>query len=236
MISQLSGKRLAVMKAAAGFGKTSLAAAWSQELQQSGNLVGWLTIDPDDDEPPTFIFYLCHALQRACSAVGAGAIDLIREHFLINPRTILSTLVNDLADVDGELYLFLEDYHWITNSEIHEALSFFLKHAPAHCHVVLTTRTEPPLPLASLRAQNRFLEIDAPALRFDLQETRHFIEVERPGTLVPSDVRLLHEKTEGWPAALRVVTSTSIQLDQDFGQSVRNLSGEQRPIGPYLQE
>jgi LuxR family maltose regulon positive regulatory protein len=231
LASQLSGKKLAMIKAPAGFGKTSLAAAWSHELQQSGNAVGWLTINPEDDEAPTFIFYLCHALQRACETVGAAAIDLIQETFLLNPRAVLSTLVNDLADIDDEIYLTLEDYHWITNTEIHEALAFFLKHSPSNCHVVLTTRTEPPLPLASLRAQNRLLEIDAPALRFDLQEMRYFIEVERPGTLSPSDVRLLHEKTEGWPAALRVVTSTSIQLDQDFGQYVRNLSGAQRPIG-----
>jgi LuxR family maltose regulon positive regulatory protein len=236
MVSQLSGKRLAMIRAPAGFGKTSLAAAWSQELQQSGNAVGWLTIDPDDDEPATFIFYLCHALQRACDTVGTAAVDLIRERFLLDQRAILSTLVNDLADVDDEIYLTLEDYHWIINPEVHEALSFFLKHAPSNCHVVLTTRTEPPLPLASLRAQNRLLEIDAPALRFDLQEMRHFIEVERPGTLDPSDVRLLHEKTEGWPAALRIVTSTSIQLDQDFAQYVHNLSGVQRPIGAYFEE
>jgi LuxR family transcriptional regulator, maltose regulon positive regulatory protein len=236
MASQLSGKKLAVIKAPAGFGKTSLAAAWSQELQQRGNAVGWLTLDPDDDEPPTFIFYLCLALQRASKTVGADAIDLIREGCLRNPRAVLSTLVNDLADIDDEIYLTLEDYHWITNTEIHDALSFFLKHSPSHCHVVLTTRTEPPLPLILFRAQNILLEIDAPALRFDLQEMRHFIEVERPGTLSPSDVRLLHEKTEGWAAALRVVTSTSIQLNQDFGQYVRNLSGAQRPIGAYLKE
>ena len=235
-VSQLSGKRLAMIKGPAGFGKTSLAAAWSQELQQSGNAVGWLTIDPDDDEPATFIFYLCHALQRACDTVGTAAIDLIRESFLLNPRAIVSTLVNDLADVDDEIYLILEDYHWITNPEVHDALSFFLRHAPSNCHVVLTTRTEPPLPLASLRAQNRLLEIDASALRFDLQETRSLLEIESPGTLVPSDVRLLHEKTEGWPAALRIVMSTSIQSGQDFGQYVRNLSGVQRPIGAYLEE
>jgi LuxR family maltose regulon positive regulatory protein len=236
MVSQLSGKRLAVIRAPAGFGKTSLAAAWSQELQQSGNAVGWLTIDPDDDEPATFIFYLCHALQRVCDTVGTAAIDLIRERFLLDSRAILSTLVNDLADVDDEIYLTLEDYHWITNPEAHEALSFFLKHAPSNCHVVLTTRTDPPLPLASLRAQNRLLEIDAPALRFDLQEMRNFIEVERPGILSPSDVRLLHEKTEGWPAALRIVASTSIQLDRDFAHYVHNLSGVQRPIGAYFEE
>src|SRR5258708_7974151 len=234
--SQLSGKRLAVFKAPAGFGKTSLAAAWFQRLKESGNAVAWLTIDPDDDEPPTFLFYLAHALQQACEGVGAAAIDLIQESSLINPRAIISTLMNDLADVDDEVYLILEDYHWLANPEIHETLAFFLKRAPSHCHVVLTTRTEPPLPLASLRAQNQLLEIDASAFRFDLQETQTFFEAEKPGALVPSEVRLLHEKTEGWPAALRIAASTSIELPQDFRQYVRNLSGTQRTIGAYLGE
>src|SRR5258707_2038183 len=226
--SQLSEKRLAVVKGPAGFGKTSLAVTWLQQLQQSGNAVAWLTIDSDDDEPATFLFYVSHALQRACE-VGAAAIDLIQESFLINPRAVLSSLINDLADVDHEVYLFLEDYHWLTNPEVDDALTFFLRRAPSHCHVVLTTRTQPSLPLASLRAQNQLLEIDASALRFDLQETRNFLEIESPGTLVPSDMRLLHEKTEGWPAALRIVVSTSIQSRQDIAQYVRNLSGTQRP-------
>jgi LuxR family maltose regulon positive regulatory protein len=234
--SQLSEKRLAVVKGPAGFGKTSLAVTWLQRLQQSGNAVAWLTIDTDDDEPATFLFYLAHALQHACDGVGAAAIDLIQESFLINPRAIVSTLMNDLADIDDEVYLFLEDYHWVANPDIHEALTFFLRRAPSYCHMVLTTRTEPPLPLASLRAQNQLLEIDASALRFDLQETRSFLEIESPGTLVPSDMRLLHEKTEGWPAALRIVASTSIQSKQDFAQYVRNLSGSQRPIGAYLED
>ena len=141
---------------------------------------GGSQIDPDDDEPAAFIFYLCHALHRACETIGTAAIDLIRGRYVMNSRAILSTLVNDLADVDDEIYLTLEDYHWITNPEVHEALSFFLNTAPSNCHVVLTTRTEPPLPPATLRAQNKLLEIDASALRFDLQEMRHFIEVEEP--------------------------------------------------------
>ena len=234
MTSQLSGKRLAVIKAPAGFGKTSLAGVWCKRLQQSGHAVAWLTIDPDDDEPPTFLFYVSHALQRSCEGIGTAAIELIHESFLINPRTVLSNLINDLADIDDEVYFFLEDYHWITNPAIHEGLAFFLKRAPSHCHVVLTTRTEPPLPLASLRAQNQLLEIGASALRFDLQETCTFLDTERPDTLAPSDVRLLHEKTEGWAAALRIVACTSIQVTQDFGEYVRNLSGTQRPIGAYL--
>jgi LuxR family transcriptional regulator, maltose regulon positive regulatory protein len=236
LTSQLSEKRLAVVKAPAGFGKTSLAATWSQRLQQGENALAWLTIDSEDDEPQAFLFYVSHALQRARDKVGAAAIDLIQESFLINPRAIVSTLINDLADLDDEVYLFLEDYHWVTNPEIHETLAFFLRHAPSHCHVVLTTRAEPPLPLASLRAQNQLLEIDASALRFDLQETRNFVEFETPDTLVPSEVRLLHEKTEGWAAALRIVASTPIQSPQDFARYVRNLSGTQRPIGAYLDE
>src|SRR5438093_12686736 len=108
--------------------------------------------------------------------------------------------MNDLGDVDDEVYLVLEDYHWVTNPEIHEALAFFLRRAPSHCHVVLTSRTEPPLPLASLRAQNQLLEIYASALRFDVQETQTFIEIERYGTFGTFEVRLLHEKTEGTPA------------------------------------
>jgi LuxR family transcriptional regulator, maltose regulon positive regulatory protein len=234
--SQLSGKQLAVLKAPAGFGKTSLAATWLERIRQSGHPAAWLTIDSDDDEPATFLFYIAHALQRACDGVGAAAINLIQESFLINPRTIVSHLINDLADIDDDVYLFLEDYHWITNPDVHEALTFFLRRAPSHCHVVLTTRTEPPLPLASLRAKNQLLEIDASALRFDLQETQTFLEIERPGTLVPSDMRHLHDKTDGWPAALRIVASTSIQSRQDFEQYVRSLSGTQRPIGAYLEE
>ena len=233
--SQLSGRRLAVIKAPAGFGKTSLVTTWLQELQKNGNAVGWLTVDPNDDEPATFIFYLCHALQRVCDTVGTAAIDLIQESFLLDPRAILSTLINDLADVDDEVFC-VGGLPLDQQPEVHDALAFFLRHAPSNCHVVLTTRTEPPLPLASLRAQNILLEIDAPALRFDVEEMREFVEAEGPGTLGPSDAKLLRDKTDGWPAALRIVTSTSVQLNQDFGQYVRDLSGIQRSIGAYLGE
>ena len=124
MVSQLPAKRLAVIKAPAGFGKTSLAAGWLKRLRQSGNSVAWLTIDPDDDEPSRFLFYVSQALQRACHGVGLGANDLIDETFLISPHAIISVLLNELMDVDEDVYLFLEDYHWITDRKIHEFLSF----------------------------------------------------------------------------------------------------------------
>jgi LuxR family maltose regulon positive regulatory protein len=236
ILPELLDKRLGVIKAPAGFGKSSLAAAWAEQLEQSGNCVAWLTIDPDDDEATRFLFYVSQALHHACPDVGADAIGLILENNLIEPTAILSSLINDLAEIDENLYLFLEDYHWLSASRIHEAVAYFLKHAPSHCHVVLTTRTDPALPLATLRAQNQMIEIDAVALRFDIQETQAFLDSTRPETIELPDVQLLQRKTEGWPAALRIVASMPARSGLNFREYVHNLSGSQRPIAAYLAE
>ena len=236
LVTQVPMKPLSVIKAPAGFGKTSLAVAWADQLLRSGNSVAWFSIDANDNELTQFLFYLSHALERACDGVGSPAIDLIRETSLISPHTIISTLINELAEVDEEVYLFLEDYHWVSDPTIHDAVEFLLIHAPSHFHVVIITRTEPSLPLAGLRAQNQLLEIDSWALRFDLEETRRFLEQEGLGQLDPEELKLLHERTEGWSAALRIVASTSTQSGQNFGQYVRQLSGTLLPIGAYLAE
>ena len=236
ILSEFPDKRLGVIKAPAGFGKSSLAAAWAEKLEQSGDCVAWLAIDSDDDEATRFLFYVSQALHHACPDVGTDAIGLILENNLIDPTTILSSLINDLAEIDENVYLFLEDYHWLSASRIHETVAYFLKHAPSHCHVVLTTRTEPPLPLATLRAQNQLIEIDTLALRFDMQETQAFLESTRPGVLQLTDVQLLQRKTEGWPAALRIVASMPSQSGLDLKEYVHSLSGSQRPIAAYLSE
>src|SRR5580700_5656634 len=226
-LSELPTKRLGVIKAPAGFGKSSLAAAWAEELEQNGNGVAWLTIDSDDDEATRFLFYVSQALHHACPEVGADAIELILENNLIDPTAILSSLINDLAEMEDDVYLFLEDYHWLSASRIHQTVAYFLKHAPSHCHVVLTTRTEPPLPLATLRAQNQLIEIDSEALRFDMQETQAFLDSTKPGVLELPDVQLLQRKTEGWPAALRIIVSMPSQSRPGLREYVHNLSGSQ---------
>jgi LuxR family transcriptional regulator, maltose regulon positive regulatory protein len=236
VLSELPAKRLGVIKAPAGFGKSSLAAAWAEKLEQSGNYVGWLTIDSDDDEATRFLFYVSQALHHACPDVGAGAIGLILENNLIDPTAILSSLINDLTEMDDDVYLFLEDYHWLSASRIHQTVAYFLKHAPSHCRVVLTTRTEPPLPLATLRAQNQLIEIDSVALRFDMQETQAFLDSTKPGALELADVQLLQRKTEGWPAALRIISSMGSQSGSGLKEYVHNLSGSQRPVAAYLAE
>lgn len=173
---------------------------------------------------------------HAAAKWGAAAINLISGVSLIPLNTIVSALVNDLAEIEDEVYLFLDDYHWISDTEIHRAVSFLLKYTPTRLHLVFTSRIEPALPLAGLRARNSLLEIDTSAMRFDLEETRKFLDQEKLGALSTSELEILHAKTEGWPAVLRIIAATLSHSDQDFAQYVQGLSGALRPISAYFGE
>jgi LuxR family maltose regulon positive regulatory protein len=234
LAGQALGKQVSMIKGGAGFGKTSLAVAWAEALQRSGHVVAWLALDSDDDEPVRFFFYMGHALRRASDAVGTSAIDLLSEVSLVAPKTVAVALINDLADVENEIFLFLDDFHHITDPEVHNGLAYFLKYGPSQFHLIVTTRVEGGLPVADLRAHHNLLEIDTAALRFDLEETRRFIENETRVDLDPADAKALHDKTEGWPAVLRIVASTSSQSTQNLSEYMRRLSGSHRPIGAYL--
>jgi LuxR family transcriptional regulator, maltose regulon positive regulatory protein len=107
LVTLIQSKRLTVIKAAAGFGKTSLAVAWAQWLQQNGHSVAWVALDPDDDEPRRFLLYVAHALGRACAGLGKVAIGLTSDISLVPPRTVVATLINELVDSGDEIYLFL---------------------------------------------------------------------------------------------------------------------------------
>jgi LuxR family maltose regulon positive regulatory protein len=236
LVVQSQERRLSLIKAPSGFGKTSLAIAWANRLAQIGHRIAWFSIDKDDDEPSQFLFYLCHALGHACGGAGRPAIELLQETSLISPQTVLSSLINDLAEIDDEICLFLEDYHWITETAIHDAMGFLLQRAPPHFHLVIVTRLEPPFPVAELRAQNKLLEVDTAALRFTLEETRQFFEREGLNPLAPAELSLLHERAEGWPAVLRIVASTVARSGENLGQYARQLSGTLRPIRAYIAE
>jgi LuxR family maltose regulon positive regulatory protein len=116
LVTQVQTKRLSVIKAPAGFGKTSLAVEWAGRLAQSGDTVAWFSIDANDNQATQFLFYVSQALQRARDGLGSPAIDLILETSLISPATIVSTLINGLAEIDEEVHHILEDYQWIPRS------------------------------------------------------------------------------------------------------------------------
>ncbi|CAB3725223.1 HTH-type transcriptional regulator MalT [Paraburkholderia sediminicola] len=229
-------KRLTVIKAPAGFGKTSLALTWLNGLNASGAYVAWLSLDTEDDEPARFFHHLAQALRNACTSVGVSAVSLTTEASLVPAHSVVSTLINELVDVDDEVYLFVDDYHLISLPAIHDAMSYFIVNAPSNVHVVVCTRTDPPLPLANLRAGNELLEIDASTLRFNFDETRSFIEHECPGALRAARVKSLFASTEGWAAALRISASV---LSRDEGKpdwDVSAPSGASRPFAAYLED
>ncbi len=229
-------KQLTLIKAAAGFGKTSVALAWAECLRGVDSKIAWLSLDEDDDVPGRLLYYAAHALQRACGGLGSAVIDMIAEISLLPVETGISTLINELAELDDDVFLFLDDYHHITEPAIHEGLSYFLRHASSNFHMVLMTRTEPPFPLARLRVQDQLLEVDASALRFDLVETRRFLEQGHVRDVNATDVKVLHSTTDGWPAALRLVASASAHGKGGLTPYVRSMPGVARPIGVYIED
>jgi LuxR family transcriptional regulator, maltose regulon positive regulatory protein len=228
-------KLLSVIKGPAGFAKTSVALAWARALESPDCRVAWVTLDPNDDVPTRFLFSAVHALQRASEGLGASVIAMIAENSLLPIETPISLLINELAELDEDIFLFVDDYHHLSEPAIHEGLSFFLRNAPPNFHLVLTSRSDPPLPLPRLRAQNQLLEVQAAELRFDLSETDQLLSLEHK-TVSPSEVELLHSITGGWPAALRLATSTSAHTGGGLASYLRSRIGLSPEINDYIED
>jgi len=196
--------RLVTLTAPGGFGKSTLAATWVAHWQAEGHHCTWLSLSQDDDEPARFLHSLAQALQRLGQGVGGAALALLQGRALAPARAVVPLLLNDLESFDGEAVLVLDDYQWLHESGIHEALSFLISHAPPQFHVVITSRVAPPLPLARLRAHGQWLDVDAAALRFDAEETARFLAMACAQVPTPEQTARLHAGTEGWAAALRL--------------------------------
>jgi LuxR family transcriptional regulator, maltose regulon positive regulatory protein len=235
LAERAASKRLTLIKAPAGFGKTSLAIIWLDRMRASGAQVAWLSLDAEDNEPARFLNYLAHALRHACGKVGAAAISLTADAAFVPPHAIVATLINELAELDDEVVLFLDDYHLVSLPSVHDVMSFFIEKAPPHVHVVLCSRTDPSLPLARLRAGGELLEIDASALRFDFDETRRFVEHALPGVLNASHIETLFASTEGWAAALRISMSVLSREGYQLAQQHNAPSGRSRPFAAYIE-
>ncbi|QBD76717.1 hypothetical protein EPA93_12160 [Ktedonosporobacter rubrisoli] len=239
-------RKLTLIQAPAGFGKTTLVSNWIEtrhKHDRSSPQVAWVALDEGDNDPIRFWHYLIVACQAFQPNLGESVLPLL--HIAQRPpfphpslETILTGLLNELADLTERGILVLEDYHAIHNSEIHQTMSFFLEHQPASLHLLLMTRAEPPLPLAQLRAHDELLELGASQLRFTQDETRDFLRQTLPFPLEDSLLDLLQRRTEGWITGLRLLT-LALQGDEAFSahkmeQRLANISGSQRHILDYL--
>lgn len=228
-------RSLILFKAPAGYGKTSLAAAWCNRLRVSGAVVAWLSLDADDNEAGTFAYHLAKAIERASSSLGRDAIELLQASSLIPPQNVISALVNAASESDSEIFLVLDDYHAVSDRRCHDLVTLLLRYAPSNFHLVILTRTEPRLPLSRLRMEEGIGEIDASMLHFDLNETSQFLGTDLCSTLQANGIARLHAATEGWPAALQLAR-ISLRSTSDPVAHVRTLSGTSHNISEYLED
>ena len=151
------GRRLILFRAPAGYGKTMLAAEWSQRLREGGALVAWLSLDVDDNEPGALAYHLARAFESAGSNLGHEAIELLKASNLMPARNVMSSLLNSASEVDSEIYLFLDDFHVVADVRCHELMKLLLRYAPSNLHLVLVSRTEPRFSLSRLRLEDEVI-------------------------------------------------------------------------------
>lgn len=203
--------RLYLVSAPAGYGKTTLIVDW---LNGGSSPFNWLTLDNDDNDLQRFFSYLIAALQQIDPAVGGSTATLLASPDLPSAGALATTLINDIATARTPFFLVLDDYHTITAPAIHEAVTFLLDHQPPQLRLVLSTREEPPLPLARLRGKGFLTELHANDLRFTHEEATTFFRRTMGLDLHAKAVEVFGEQTEGWIAGLQLAGLSIQGLDE----------------------
>ena len=230
------GHKLTIVSAQAGYGKTTLVAEWLANLQSKIEhqkpLISWLSLDEVDNDPVRFMRYFLAAFQQSDKRLGAQALGMLEMPGLLPSPSLLDDLLNDLAAMGTPFVLVLDDYHAITNPEIHAALEYFLNHQPAFMHLVLTTRADPPLPLGRLRARRQMTEIRTRDLRFTFDEARVLFGLANL-SLAEDALRTLDKRTEGWAAGLQLA-ALALQHQPAPASFIGDFRGSHRYVLDYL--
>jgi LuxR family transcriptional regulator, maltose regulon positive regulatory protein len=225
------GAKLCLVDAPAGFGKTTLLAQW--RAAAGGGRAAWVSLDEGDDDPTRFWVYVVQALRTVEPGVGASALAALGRPSADLHRMVLPGLLNELSTVGLPLFLVLDDYHLVTNPTCHQTLTFFLDHLPADVHVVLSGRSDPPLPLARMRARGELAEIRAADLQFTDEEALALLNGPMGLRLATDDAQRLAERTEGWAAGL-VLAGLSLRGRQDPSVFIASFQGDNRHVADYL--
>ncbi len=227
----LRGK-LTLVSAPAGFGKTSLVAAW---LKESDTPLAWFSLDEEDNEPTRFLDYLIGALQMVDEDLGDESAELLKRSSTPPLKVVLTSLLNEINACDKEFVLAFDDYHVITDHGIHEALSYLIERLAPHAHALIATRSDPPFPLGRLRARGELKELRASDLRFDRKEAAAFLNEVMNLELTPADVSALEDRTEGWIAGLQL-SALTLQNRTNRSELVQEFAGDNRFVLDYLLE
>jgi LuxR family maltose regulon positive regulatory protein len=224
-------RKLTLLSAPAGWGKTTLLAQWASAADEDQPF-GWLSLDRSDNDPVWFWMYVIAALQTANPGLGMRAVELLAMG--ADPvQVVLPTLLNDLDTLASPMVLILDDYHLVVNRAVHEQVAFVIGRMPANLHLVLATRSDPNLPLARLRAGGDLVEMRSNDLRFGAAEAGQLLNILLGVDLADEDVELLHRRTEGWAAGL-YLAALSLAGRPDTSAFIRSFAGDNRHIVDYL--
>ena len=224
-------RKLTLLSAPAGWGKTTVLAQWALGVGEDQRF-SWLSLDHSDNDPVWFWMYVIAALQKVSPGVGIRAVELLA--MAADPvQVVLPTLLNDLDTIARPVVLILDDYHLVASRAVHEQLAFFISRLPANLHLVLATRSDPLLPLARLRASGDLAELRTDDLRFGASEAHDLLNKVLGLNLAEADIHLLHQRTEGWAAGL-YLAALSLAGRADSAAFIKTFAGDNRHIVDYL--
>ncbi len=240
LLEQLSeGRRcnFVLVTGGAGFGKTVLLAQWRRELLKAGDEVSWLSLSHDDRQITSFTTYLIAALGRLGiefqEEMRADGIDGDIGNSL---DAVVAATLNAAAAIPKDLYLIIDDYHHVDDPRAHRMVQKLIDHCPANFHLAIASRSAPPVAIGRLRVRGRVTEIGFGELPFELDETRSFLAQNLGKVrLQEEEVRLIHDKTGGWPASLELM-SIMLRARPDTRARLRDLVWNSADLQAYLTE
>ena len=196
---------LTLVSAPAGFGKTMLLSAWAQSQLASNLLVAWVSLDEEDNDPELFWTYVLSALSDQQPERFTSLFKYLQSPQAPPLMSVLTKLINLVLDSQEHFALILDDYHVISEQQVHTTLAYVIEHLPDQLRIILATRADPPLPLALLRARNQVLEVRTDQLRCTAEETGAFFK-EVMGIQLPDEtIDLVTARTEGWLVGLQLL-------------------------------
>ncbi|MBN1874600.1 MAG: hypothetical protein JXA33_10255 [Anaerolineae bacterium] len=228
------GRKLTLVSAPPGFGKTTLITEWLCDKTRAppSHSIAWLSLDEADNDPARFFVYLIAALQQLDEEVGQVAQTLLGAPQLPPVVSLMTLLIGDINDLSPFVFV-LDDYHLIHTALIHDAIEFLLSYQPPQMHLCLATRIDPPLPLPRLRVRGQMTEIRADDLRFTAEEVTAFLNRALGLTLDEHKVAALEARTEGWIAGLQLA-ALSLRGRKDIAGFIDAFSGSNRHVIDYL--
>ncbi len=231
ILSGALAKGFTLVSAPAGYGKTTLVSSW---LRDTGIASAWLSLEESDNDPVSFLQYLLAALQKIVPGVRLDLMDLVEGLQPASLQALMNILINEIASQDNPFVLVLDDFHLIQDPLILDIVAFLLDHLPApQMHLVLISRTDPPLPLSRLRVRNQMIEIRADQLRFTPLEAAAFLNGVMGFALSAEDISAMDARTEGWIAGLQLA-ALSMQGCKDVPGFIDAFRGSHHYIVDYL--